>query len=116
MVTGAAHSQVYSPGTAPLGVVGAGPAGLACAIVLARAGHAVVVHEQRDRVGGRFHGDFQGLENWSCDEDVLHELVASGIRPSFDCHPASRGTAFDAWGRSYEIRSAEPLYYLVRRG
>src|SRR5581483_8969713 len=116
MVSGDAQVGTPDGGKSPLRVVGAGPAGLACAIVLARAGHAVVVHEQRDRVGGRFHGDFQGLENWSCDEDVLHELVASGIRPSFDCHPASRGTAFDAWGRSYEIRSAEPLYYLVRRG
>lgn len=116
MVTGAAHSRADSPGTAPLSVVGAGPAGLACAIVLARAGHAVVVHEQRDRVGGRFHGDFQGLENWSCDADVLQQLGASGIRASFDCHAVCRGTTFDAWGRSYEIKSAEPLYYLVRRG
>ena len=102
--------------TKPVQIVGAGPAGLACAIVLARAGHAVVVHEQRGRVGGRFHGDFQGLENWSSDEDVLEELVSFGIAPSFDFCAVSRGVAFDAWGTSYRIESAKPLYYLVRRG
>lgn len=33
-------------------VVGAGPAGLACAHALARAGHAVVMHEARPKAGG----------------------------------------------------------------
>jgi glutamate synthase (NADPH/NADH) small chain len=35
-----------------IGVVGSGPAGLACAQQLARAGHAVTVFERDDRIGG----------------------------------------------------------------
>lgn len=97
-------------------VVGAGPAGLACAIVLARADYPVIVHEQRPRVGGRFHGDFQGLENWSSDEDVLAELARYGIEPSFECRAVNSGIAFDAWDGRYEIKAHAPLYYLVRRG
>ncbi|PAU75007.1 glutamate synthase subunit beta [Halomonas sp. THAF5a] len=97
-------------------VIGAGPAGLACAIVLARAGKHVIVHERRRRVGARFHGDFQGLENWSDDIDVLDELASTGIRSSFEHHAISQVTAFDGWGGRHEIRSNQPLYYLVRRG
>jgi len=97
-------------------VIGAGPAGLACAIVLARGGRRVIVHERRRRVGARFHGDFQGLENWSDDIDVLDELASEGIRPSFEHRAVSQVTAFDGWGGRHEIRSDEPLYYLVRRG
>ena len=93
-----------------------GPAGLACAIVLARDGQRVIVHERRGRVGARFHGDFQGLESWSDGIDVLDELTSAGIRPSFEHHAISRVTAFDGWGGRHEVRSDKPLYYLVRRG
>jgi flavin-dependent dehydrogenase len=103
-------------GKPSLSIVGAGPAGLACAIALARAGIGVVVHQQRDRVGGRFHSDFQGLENWSREDDVLEELASSGFGSSFDHTPVSRVVAFDAWGSRYAIASSKPLYYLVRRG
>ncbi len=99
-----------------ISIVGAGPAGLACAIALACAGYRVIVHEQRAHVGGRFHGDFQGLENWSSDENVLEELTRNGIVVSFDHRAVDSGVAFDAWGARYDIRSRNPLYYMVRRG
>ena len=38
-----------------IAVVGAGPAGLACATTAAQRGHAVVLFEQSDDVGGQFH-------------------------------------------------------------
>ncbi len=100
----------------PVTVVGAGPAGLACAIALARAGRHVVVREWRADVGVRFHGDFQGLENWSDQRDVLEELAAAGIEASFEHHPILQGTVFDSRGRRYRVQSRHPLYYLVRRG
>jgi len=71
--------QQNAHGDQPVTIVGAGPAGLACAIVLARAGRAVIVREWHKTVGSRFHGDFQGLENWSDRVDILDELRGAGI-------------------------------------
>lgn len=91
-------------------------AGLACAIVLARAGRRVVVREWRHNVGPRFHGDFQGLENWSDERDAIDELAAAGIEAGFDYHAVSQGIVYDSRGKPYDIQSQQPLYYLVRRG
>tara|TARA_R110000787_G_scaffold79284_3_gene173402 strand:+ start:1671 stop:2846 length:1176 start_codon:yes stop_codon:yes gene_type:complete len=111
--------EEWRPGLSPdepVTIVGAGLAGLACAVVLARAGRPVIVREWHKTVGSRFHGDFQGLENWSDDQDVLAELRAAGIETSFEAHPVREGIAFDAWGQAYPILGDRPLYYLVRRG
>ena len=59
-------------------IVGAGPAGLVCAIVLAKANRRVTVREWHKDVGHRFHDDFQGLENWTAAQDALGELAAVG--------------------------------------
>ncbi len=97
-------------------IVGAGPAGLACAIVLAQAGRDVVVYDRKRNVGTRFHDDFQGLENWTAQKNVLFELEKAGVAINFEHHAVASGTAYDAWGQSYNIESSTPLYYLVRRG
>ena len=97
-------------------VVGAGPAGLAAAITLARAGRRVVVHEAQQEVGHRFGADLQGLENWSTKVDVLDAFRAAGITTAFERLACSHGTAFDAWDGRHEVRSSEPLFYLVERG
>lgn len=88
-----------------ISIVGAGPAGLACAIVLARADYPVVVHEQHSKVGGRFHGDFQGLENWSSEEDILDELARSGIERSFECRAVYGGTAKCVGFEDFPVKS-----------
>ena len=97
-------------------IVGAGPSGLACTIVLARAGRQVVVREWKPNVGHRFHDDFQGLENWTRDEDVLDELAGAGINTDFERHVFVAGTVFDPSGRRFEVRGKRPLFYLLRRG
>lgn len=100
----------------PLTVIGAGVAGLAAAIVARKAGREVVVYERNREVGGRFHGDFQGLENWSSSTDVLEELAGLGIEPSFNAVPVRQQVCYGPDGKEYVIRSAHPFYYLVSRG
>jgi flavin-dependent dehydrogenase len=97
-------------------IAGAGPAGLAAAITLARAGAQVMVHEAWHGVGHRFQGDLQGLENWSTEQDVLDVLKDQGMSTDFATVPCRQGTAFDAWGNAYEISSPKPIFYLVERG
>lgn len=97
-------------------IAGSGPAGLAAAITLVRAGYKVVVHEAQREVGHRFQGDLQGLENWSKKKDVLDELDSLGITTDFDYIPCNQGSCYDAWGREYRMKCNEPLYYMVRRG
>ncbi len=97
-------------------IAGAGPAGLAAAITLARAGRQVVVYEAQSEVGSRFRRDFQGLENWTTEQDVLAVLREKGLSTDFRCQPMGEGTTFDAWGRAYAVRSDAPLFYLIERG
>ena len=100
----------------PIEVVGAGPSGLVAAITLAHHGYRVVVYEERADVGRRFHGDFQGLENWSTKEDVTDLLAQMGIKINFLCQPYREGNLYDPDLRKVTVRSSEPFFYLVRRG
>jgi glutamate synthase (NADPH) small chain len=61
-------------------VVGSGPAGLACAQQLARAGHDVTVFEKNDRIGGLLRygiPDFK-MEKWLIDRR-LAQMSAEGV-------------------------------------
>lgn len=102
--------------SAQIDISGAGLAGLAAALAIAKAGGRAVVFEHKADVGGRFHGDFQGLENWTIKEDVIEELSRFSIDPAFE-HTAYREfTIFDPQEREFTFRSPRPLFYLVRRG
>ncbi len=97
-------------------ISGAGPAGLAAATFIQQHGGQARVYERRKDVGGRFHGDFQGLENWTSRVDVLHELQSLGIAINFDARPFHRVTCFDPDGVAHHFQAEQPLFYLVRRG
>ena len=61
-------------------VVGSGPAGLACAQQLARAGHSVTVFEKNDRVGGLLR---YGIPDFKLDKQLIQrrlvQMLAEGV-------------------------------------
>ncbi len=82
-------------------VVGSGPAGLACAQQLARAGHAVTLYEKSDRIGGLLR---YGIPDFKLDKSVidrrLEQMRAEGVefRTSMCVgkEPPGRGVPNDA--------------------
>jgi glutamate synthase (NADPH/NADH) small chain len=82
-------------------VVGSGPAGLACAQQLARAGHDVTVFDKSDRIGGLLR---YGIPDFKLEKGVidrrLEQMRAEGVkfRPGvfIGVQPPSRGVGSDA--------------------
>ena len=73
-------------------VVGSGPAGMACAQQLARAGHDVVLFEKADRVGGLLRygiPDFK-MEKYHIDRRV-EQMRAEGVEFRVSAHVGATG-------------------------
>ena len=100
----------------PIRIAGAGPSGLSAAIVLARAGRRVEVHEAKSDVGKRFIGDLQIIEGASERESVPELLDRIGIERNFYFRPADWATFYNHRGTARLIRSSEPYGYFIRRG
>jgi flavin-dependent dehydrogenase len=99
----------------PIKIIGSGPSGLAAAISLAKAGREVHVYEKNADCGQRFHGDLEGLENWSKKEDVLEEMSRMNISSAFPNHSFYDVTVANGV-RSQHFHFARPLFYAVKRG
>src|SRR5688500_11972007 len=82
-------------------VVGSGPAGLACAQQLARAGHDVTVFEKSDRIGGLLR---YGIPDFKLDKGVidrrLEQMRQEGVRVRaavlVGSQPPGKGVVSDA--------------------
>ncbi|HET8606734.1 MAG TPA: NAD(P)/FAD-dependent oxidoreductase, partial [Gaiellaceae bacterium] len=83
-------------------VIGSGPNGLAGAIVLARAGYEVVVHEAADRAGGGLRSEELTLPGF------VHD-VCSGVHPLAVASPAFRELDLDIDWVHPEAPLAHPL-------
>src|SRR5579872_4701672 len=68
-------------------VIGSGPAGLAAAQQLARAGHSVTVFEKADRIGGLLR---YGIPDFKMEKTVLdrrlHQMAAEGVDFKVNAH------------------------------
>lgn len=96
-------------------IIGAGPAGLSAAINLAKNGYKVIVYEKNADTGARFNNDFQGLENWTTEEDVLDFLKTVLARTDFFYKPFYKGLVYSP-SKGAEIESKSPMFYLIKRG
>ena len=88
-------------------VVGAGPAGLATAQQLARAGHEVTVFEKNDRVGGLLRygiPDFK-MEKWLIDRRV-EQMQAEGVK--FETGVFVGKETLDSQIKNYSKKSVSP--------
>ncbi len=97
-------------------IAGGGVSGLVAAICLARSGVPVRVFERRKKIGGRFIGDFQVIENITPATEAMDLLKRFGLRTDFFMLPLREAVFFGPDLHPYPIASVAPFAYLIRRG
>jgi flavin-dependent dehydrogenase len=97
-------------------ILGAGIAGLTASINLARGGFDVTVFEKSPTVGSRFHNDFQGLENWSDETDVLEIFKNLSLETNFWYKGFKKASFYSDLQKEFIAKDKDNLFYLVHRG
>lgn len=100
---------------APIKILGGGISGLTSAINLNKAGFDVEVHEKKNYCG-KTTNDFQFLENWTFDQDILKFLKGINIKTNFYFKPIKKMDVFSPSFYKYVGKSKNPFMYLVKRG
>jgi len=102
--------------TKEIKIVGAGISGLTAGINLAKAGYKVKIFEKNDVVDKRFHGDFQGIENWVYRQDALEHIRNLNIDLTFPYYPVNNLKIIGPEEKIYNLKFKRNAFYLVRRG
>ncbi len=94
-----------------VGIVGAGPGGLAAAEQLRRKGHQVVVYDRHDRAGGLL---IYGIPNFKLEKEVVGRrtrlLADSGIRFELNCEVGRNVTLAELRRRHDALLIASGVY------
>jgi phytoene desaturase len=94
--------------TRSIGIIGAGPGGLAAAMLLAKSGAQVTVHERLSRVGGR---------SGTINADTGTGRFRFDIGPTFFLYPRVLADIFAACGRrledEVELIRLDPQYHIM---
>jgi len=97
-------------------IAGAGLSGLSTAIGLACRGQRVEVFEKNADSGMLRHADWDAIENWTTEEDLLALLSQWGIPPTFEYRAPLTFEVYSAKGECQTVTLPQPLFYLVSRG
>lgn len=100
-----------------VGIIGAGPAGLAAAEMLRREGHAVMVYDAHDRIGGLL---IYGIPNFKLDKSIVARrerlLRESSIRFTLRCRIGLDLTLAELRARHDAVLIATGVYQARRTG
>ena len=99
-----------------ISIAGAGPAGLSCAICLAKHGYDVDVYEKNNDVGGRFNESFQCFENFSDNEDFIKKFKQMGFVINFELSEHNNLNVLNSSDEVHVMKSSKPIWYMLRRG
>ena len=97
-------------------IAGAGISGITAAINLSKRGYKVEIYEKKASIAQRFKGDFQGIENWTTQEDALELIKSYGLELNFKITTSHFFKVCGPQRALKEFSSERSFYYLIQRG